>query len=239
METQSPRLGLRPRFHLLCVIKLLAVVLIAIGLTSCAEDDFDETPSQAGNEANRANEENTNNPIFHDQLLAVANEYFEYGLVNPAPRMAITLCRQPPRAPMLSESDDSNTHGKKLYFLFAKNSAHYLRQDNTDSPIGQAFVKEAWKVIPQDETDRQFTHPSGKNVSSRATIGSKQVMLGDQHHLFIMLKTDSDTPETDQGWIYGVIDSQSKEVLGSGKIQSCIECHLDAKHDRLFGPAFK
>jgi len=132
--TQLLQHRFRLRFHLFCITKLLFVVAVATGLTGCA-NDFDEAPSHAKKgDAKSINEGAVNNPVFHDQLIAVANEYFEYGLVNPAARMAPEDCRQPPPGPMLSESDHSDTHGKKLYFLFAKNSDHYLRQDSMDSP---------------------------------------------------------------------------------------------------------
>jgi hypothetical protein len=55
--------------------------------------------------------------------------------------------------------------------------------------------------------------------------------------LFVMMKLDPKTPGTDAGWVYGTLSADGKAVTAAGKVESCMKCHQDAKHDRLFGPA--
>ena len=63
---------------------------------------------------------------------------------------------------------------------------------------------------------------------------AKVYHAGDYHGLFVMHKLAADTPDTDQGWIYGTIDAKGK-VTAAGKVASCIRCHRDADEDRRFG----
>ncbi len=53
--------------------------------------------------------------------------------------------------------------------------------------------------------------------------------------LFVMTKYDAATPGTDQGWVYATLDAKGREVTGIRVIASCVKCHREAKHDRLFG----
>ena len=50
-----------------------------------------------------------------------------------------------------------------------------------------------------------------------------------------MVKLDPSTPDTDAGWVYGTVSADGKQVNASGRIASCMKCHQQAKHDRLFG----
>jgi hypothetical protein len=54
--------------------------------------------------------------------------------------------------------------------------------------------------------------------------------------LFIMFKLNPGTPETDEGWVYGIVTADRKKVTSAGRVASCMSCHLEAPHDRLFGP---
>ena len=51
-----------------------------------------------------------------------------------------------------------------------------------------------------------------------------------------MMKLGEDTANTDNGWVYGVVDPNTQEVTASGKVASCMHCHQDANNDRLLGP---
>ena len=53
---------------------------------------------------------------------------------------------------------------------------------------------------------------------------------------FVMIKLDEKTPNTDHGWIYGVIDNEG-QVQAAGNIEVCASCHAHASHDRVFGPS--
>ncbi len=139
--------------------------------------------------------------------------------------------------PTMSTSDHESTHGKKLYFLFAKEIAHYLDQDGSDSPIGQTVVKESWTSKSAHPDARNLrNHACGIRINPRVTLGEKTLEIGIRKELFVMMKLEKDTPGTDEGWVYGVVTPDGEQVLSAGKAASCMECHVDAKHDRLFGP---
>lgn len=182
-----------------------------------------------------------NNADFHEPLTAAAEQYLEFAMVNSIPLAAPEACAAaaPEEAqPMISQSDDTDSHGKKLYFLFAKEIAHYLDQDGSPSPVGQILVKEAWTSKPSNPNARNMrNHAAGIRVNPRTKVGDQVLEIGRRNKLFIMMKLETDTPETDQGWIYGVVDADSKAISEAGKVHSCMQCHIDAKHDRLFGPA--
>ena len=65
----------------------------------------------------------------------------------------------------------------------------------------------------------------------------KVFKAGKQSDLFIMLKLDRKTPNTDDGWVYGTVTPDAKTVTSAGKVASCMKCHVEAKADRLFGLA--
>ena len=50
-----------------------------------------------------------------------------------------------------------------------------------------------------------------------------------------MFKLDPQTPDTDEGWVYGTVTPDGKKVTSAGKVESCMKCHQRAPHDRLFG----
>jgi hypothetical protein len=50
-----------------------------------------------------------------------------------------------------------------------------------------------------------------------------------------MFKVDPKTKDTDNGWVYGTVTADGKKVTSSGKVESCMKCHQDAPHDRVFG----
>jgi hypothetical protein len=182
-----------------------------------------------------SNEKAMNNPKFHKQLLAIAAEYQDYGKVDDLRRWAPTLCMAPPPPKArLSHSKDSTTHGKKLYFLFAKQRDAYMKNE-TDS-AGQVIVKEAW--IPQ-LADSIKAAPDVKNSRQTAPEGPQSMFepkgLGPKSDLYIMYNTGSKTPDTDEGWIYGTVTPDGRTVTSAGRVESCMSCHISAPHGRLFG----
>jgi hypothetical protein len=83
-------------------------------------------------------------------LLRSAGAYSAYGRVDDDPREAVLDC-EPPRQPLprLSGSQDGSPHGRKIYYLFAKDRATYLNAKQRPQPDGQVLVKETW--IPGKE----------------------------------------------------------------------------------------
>jgi hypothetical protein len=196
---------------------------------------------------------------FHERLLEIARSYKDYGRLDDEYRWAPELCRLPnPGVARFSGSKDEETHGKKLYSLFAKQRAEYLVMDKgKTNSMGQVVVKESW--IPEEVTDakaeRKIIVTKGKpkekdedridlselgdHFLPYAVKGGKTYRAAKQAELFIMFKMDPKTPETDDGWVYGTVTPDGKKVTSAGKVESCMKCHQDAGHDKLFGLAAK
>lgn len=78
-------------------------------------------------------------------VLDAARRYAQYGRVDDDVRWAPTDCRESMEPPLrTSASRDTATHGRKQYFLFAKDRESYLRARDIDQPDGQVVVKESW-----------------------------------------------------------------------------------------------
>jgi len=190
---------------------------------------------------------------FHDQLLDIAKNYISYGRVDDEMRWAPTACRPPtdpkPGVARFSESADKDTHGRKLYSVFAKNGTTYQNlEKGKPVAVGQVLVKESW--VPEEVTDPKqkqeiIVHKSkdkgdksldrGDHFLPYATKDGKTYHAAKQSELFIMFKMDPKTPDTDEGWVYGTVTPDGKKVTSAGKVESCMKCHQDASHDRLFG----
>ena len=182
-------------------------------------------------------EPDVNDAQFHAAIEAAAEEYLQFAIVNTAAKVAPELCRNTsdftPNARM-SQADSESVHGQKLYFLFAKDSGHYLNPDDSESPVGQILVKESWTAVPGNPDARNLrNHVSGNRVNPRVTVDGETLKLGKRKDLFVMLKQDPKTEATDDGWVYGVIDPKSYEIKSSGAVASCIACH-EGEKDRLF-----
>ncbi|MGE3806965.1 MAG: cytochrome P460 family protein [Gemmataceae bacterium] len=204
---------------------------------------------------------------LRDRLLEIARTYEKIGRVDDEFRWAPGLCRMPnPGRVYFSKSKDADTHGQKLYSLFAKDRLAYLRlngaKEAQTSPVGQILIKESWtceemKTPPQpqqlrgqfrqleqqrpaqqqqqqQQNDLDFLH-RGELFSPYAQKDGKWYHASKKAGLYIMLKDDPKTPNTDQGWIYATVSADGKSVTAAGKIASCMNCHEQARHDRLFG----
>jgi len=194
---------------------------------------------------------------FETRLLEIAQSYqtfhrvnfdYRWAPVNCAHYTAFMLAGAPRMS--VSNSADSATHGRKIYALFAKDmidKTYY--EEHGPNPVGQVLVKEAW--VPEDVTD---TGERVQAVTRMITVRHEGVEKkqedryvpfaqcdGRTYHakekasLFVMYKLDSQTPATDLGWVYGTLTADGKTVTSSGRVESCMNCHKDAPHDRLFG----
>jgi hypothetical protein len=193
---------------------------------------------------------------FENRLVDIAQEYESYGRIDPVMRWAPTDCRAPgPPHPVFSESKDSGTHGQKLYSLFVKqrpkgfSSSGEYTLGKQPNPIGQVVVKEAW--LAEEMTDEsQQLEPVIRKIRVRrgdafeeyvdrffpyARKDGQLYRAGQKASLFIMFKLDPKTPATDNGWVYGTVSADGKQVTSAGRLESCMNCHLQAAHDRLFG----
>lgn len=213
-----------------------------------------------------------NNSRFHKRLLEIARDYETLGRVDDQYRWAPGLCSAVPQPSVarFSASTESATHGRKLYFLFAKERDAYLRLGAEPhvknlaansappvahvAPVGQVIVKESW--IPRDVTEKEKDLPKRQRIVVKPikaptewqkTMGASDAMdpyalregklyhAREKHALFIMVKLDPATPDTDQGWVYGTVTADGKRVTSAGKVASCMACHREAPHDRQFG----
>lgn len=127
----------------------------------------------------------------------------------------------------LSRADDGTAHGHKVYRLRATDPQAYIDAVGGGSPPAQGFsvIKEAFHPVDVGEFAPLYT-------------------LGDHAGLFIMTKHADDVPGTDRGWVYSTAvpseftiegDVVGWEVTASGRIASCMGCHENAPHGRLFG----
>ena len=92
-----------------------------------------------------------NDERFHAKLLQIAKEYPKYRRVDSNPSLAILDCRAPSKylgVPRVSASDDESTHGKKLYYLYAKKQQAYRNVAKSAQQQGQVVVKETWEARP-------------------------------------------------------------------------------------------
>jgi hypothetical protein len=149
------------------------------------------------------------------RLVEAAGKYAAYGRVDDRARWAPAACAAPvEEPPRLSASRDAETHGRKLYYLFARNREAYRIFRELPQPVGQVLVKESW-------------HPADASPT-------KNPKTGEKGPLFLMLKTGE--PDSDEGWIYATATPDGKSITASGKIASCMECHQSERaKDRLFG----
>ncbi len=87
----------------------------------------------------------TNKSMTDLIVWSAARTYEQYGRVDETQRVAPGACWMPPPAPIrVSSSRDDATHGKKLYYIYAKNKLAYLQAKTRDQPEEQVVIKESW-----------------------------------------------------------------------------------------------
>jgi hypothetical protein len=184
---------------------------------------------------------------FHAQLREIARTYKTYRPVDFAEAAwAPADCRAPipyqdfrPGEVRPSASMDKDTHGQKLYFLFSRNRETYLNLAAKPQAEGQVIVKESWTTKEATEEERTaFLSRVFAGYTEGVPFARKDGKLyrtDKQGELFIMFKTGADKADTDQGWVYGTVTPDGKSVTSAGRVESCMNCHKAAKHDRLFG----
>jgi len=195
---------------------------------------------------------------FVEPLRDAARAYLAWGRVDQRPNIAPGKCAMPTRRDYgstgdvhLSGAGDGSPHGKKLYYLYAKDRDGYLAMDRAPDaalPIGATVVKESFapRVATKAEVDaitltdadverRYFSDDPAPGQGYVETDGAYLVPDGPLG-LYIMTKVgDADEPGTDAGWIYGTITPDGA-VTSAGRVASCMGCHVDqAPYERLFG----
>lgn len=122
-----------------------------------------------------------------------------------------------------SRSDDTGNHGQKIFKLFVKDDNAYAYK--TPQPDGQVLVKATWHAT---KTNNPEKHKGLLQLND-----SLYLKPADKAEYFIMYKAGKVNYPTDEGWIYGIVSSDGKEVIKKGLIQSCISCHKESQSDRM------
>lgn len=166
---------------------------------------------------------------FEEKLLEIGKQYRTFAQIGDLPQWAPTMCIAPRPKLVLSASSDDDTHGHKLYYLFAKDKDAFLKATPDSSgviqPLGQAIVKDSYRAVEVAVDDpHAYAHRGGKGFK-----------VGERHALFVMLKLDPATEGTDEGWVYATLTPDGKKVTAAGVIKACVGCHQDSASDRMFG----
>jgi hypothetical protein len=188
---------------------------------------------------------------FEKDLAQVFAEYKAWGRVDDELRWAPWLCRMPmPAAPHMSGAEDGG-HAQKLYSVFARDHRAYVSNgapaEHPEQKVAQAVVKESYlpEVISEAEMQRVAMEEGERRSSTRLlqidhfrsyTRGKdgKFYRAAKLVGLYVILEKPSDTEGTDKGFVYATL-MPNGEVTSAGRVASCMGCHVQAKHGRLFG----
>lgn len=172
-------------------------------------------------------------PSLLEPVHAVARGYLDFGRVDDMNRWSPELCMIRPGRGRVSGADEGSPHGRKLYYLYARDRDAYFPGVADPAPVGQAVVKEAFEPRLVDPAPDPGLIGWGERPPARH--GGHVYEPGEPHGLFVMLKLDPATPGTDEGWVYATVDVRG-HVLRAGRLDDCMACHDGAgTTDRLFG----
>ncbi len=182
-----------------------------------------------------------NHEHWHATLRTIASAYNAWGRVDDEYRFAPFLCRMPTGGRLeFSKSSDVETHGEKIYSLYAFDPVAYGAPATVNLPLPgldekkrpepevvQAIVKETF--VPQHVEQPQH----GLHDPAPASREGKLYGRGDPAGLYIMFKPKDTTAQTDAGWVYGTIAADGT-ITAAGQVKNCVGCH-QKNPDRVFG----
>jgi hypothetical protein len=183
----------------------------------------------------KAEEAFVNDPRWHETVLAIAKAYPTWGRVDDEARWAPGLCRMPqPAQARISESEDSSTHGRKLYTVYAMDAQAYGFPPTATygfqpvEGVEQVLVKEAF-------APRELAAGEAWTMQLRPAVHEdKTYVPGDRRGLYLMFQLPTPAPDSDEGWVYATVDADLETVTAAGRIETCMGCH-QTEEDRLFG----
>lgn len=125
----------------------------------------------------------------------------------------------------LSRCTDTTAHGGKVFELRVKDDNSYAY--NATQPDSQLIIMACynWKQGTGDLPHEPILRLTDSTYIQRTTP--------DKYYL--MQKKPANTLGTDSGWIYAVVGINGKQVLQSGLVANCANCHRQSKTDRMFG----
>jgi hypothetical protein len=177
------------------------------------------------------------------QRLAAA--YTSLGRVDDENRWAPFLCRIPePSTARFSDSADDGTHGQKLYTVYALHPdkyAGFAAGRGVGAPVDpdpfegleRLLVKESWTVREADSSQPVLMSEVGAWLRPAERDG-KYYIADQLAGLYMLIKLTDDAPDTDEGWVYATVSADGSRVT-AGLEDSCMGCHRQAPHERLFG----
>lgn len=180
-----------------------------------------------------------------DEVQAVVAAFEAWGRVDDEMRWAPWLCRMPMAArARVSESDDGDTHGQKLYTLYAMDPEAYgAPASGTGAPsrlagLSQVIVKESFAPVPLEPAESGGARSGlgvGEHRLQPAEKDGHHFVAGERKGLYVMMKVEGAAQGTDAGWVYATVAPDMATVTAVGVIESCAGCHAEAGDDRLFG----
>jgi hypothetical protein len=226
------------------------------GLAACEPEEPPPAPKVAAPPKAEA--------AWRERMLRIAKSFPALGRVDDGGRMSPADCRMPDRAAArFSASDDAATHGgSKVYSIFARDPVPYRKLTDLfvmshprDDPMDvdgtegctQVLVKEAYEPVEVDAKAAQrmrfgFGDPDDPKEEKEklqpirpAAKDGKHFAAGKRVGLFVMFRLDPKTEGTDDGWVYGTVTADATKVTSVGRVESCMRCHVQAPHGRLFG----
>ena len=228
------------KLEVACVVALLGACESTRGSTSTSTSSSSSSSEPTKPAAAPADKMDAR---YVEAIRSAGAAYTKWGRVDELPRQAPTDCAAPSAHPegqasrvRVSEADAASAaHGEKLYYLWASDRAAYLA--NRATAVGFAIVKEAFAAVPAAKAAVNQAPAADYGrvpLPIRTTsIDGKQVEIGKPAGLFVMTKVAA-TDGTDAGWVYGTL-APDGNVTSAGRVTSCIACHVDATHERLFG----
>ena len=163
--------------------------------------------------------------VAHHDKLPLFNYAVKMAAVDTRPFNPKEKVTYPPTILFKSRSNDTTTHGGKVFRLRAKDDSNYAYD-----------ISQLEGQILQMAT---FYYQE-----TRATLGDgKSLRINDSLYLnptvssnfYLMYKSNSKEYPTDKGWVYAVVSADGKTVLQKGLIASCMKCHDQSKTDRMLG----
>lgn len=212
---------------------------LGLVLLAACSAEIERAPGDPEGTSKPAHDAVVNDERFHAVLKDATAAYAkDYGNIDDVMRWAPALCRRPPSAPIReSTSQDAATHGRKLYWLYAKDRPAYLEANaGMTQPVGQVLVKESFHAEPgrgSGDTGERTWVAFVPYVERDGTY----FHAGEKEALYVLLKMDPATEGTDQGWVYGTLTPDGGTVTSAGRVASCMACHTEGTTDRLFGLA--